>query len=93
LLGALLEPEHPDPALYGLLKRGLDHVEVEGPSRRAMLHFEKELVRLLGIAHVSQPPADILRESLGRLPETREDLMERFSVSEDLFSSDTSAFM
>lgn len=90
LLGALLEPEHPDPQLYGLLGRGLDHVEAEGPSRRALLHFEKELVRMLGMAHESRPAAEILRENLGKLPETREELWERFSVSEDLFSSETS---
>ncbi len=87
LLGAVLEPEHPDPELYGLLRRGLDHVEADGPSRRALLHFEKELVRLLGMAHESKPAAETLRESLGRLPETRDELWERFSVSEDLFSS------
>lgn len=88
LLGDIMEPEHPAPELHDLLQRGLDHIEAEGPSRRALLHFEKELVRLLGIAHNSRPPADILRETLGRLPETREELWERFSNSKDLFSSD-----
>jgi DNA repair protein RecO (recombination protein O) len=93
LLGAVLEPEHPDPELYGLLARGLNHVEADGPSRRALLHFEKELIRLLGMAHDSRPAADILRENLGKLPETRDELWERFSVSEDLFSSGATPLM
>lgn len=93
LLGAVLEPEHPEPELYGLLKRGLDHVETEGASSRALLHFERELVRLLGMAHESRPAADILRDHLGTLPETREELWQRFSVSEDLFSSNSSPSM
>lgn len=81
LLGDVMEPEHPAPELYDLLSRALAHLEGEGPSRRALLHFEKELVRLLGMAHESRPAADILRESLGRLPDTRDELWERFPVS------------
>lgn len=91
LLSAVLEPEHPDPELFGLLRRGLDHAETEGPSRRAMLHFERELVRILGIAHESRPAVEILRENLGKLPESRDELWERFSHSEDLFSSEPSS--
>ena len=81
LLGDVMEPEHPAPELYDLLLRGLDHLEKEGPSRRALLHFENELVRLLGIAHEARTAADVLRDSIGRLPEMRDELWERFSVS------------
>lgn len=81
LLGEIMEPEHPAPELYDLLLRGLDHVEAEGPSRRALLHFEKELVRLLGMAHASRPAEAILSDTLGRLPDTRDELCERFSNS------------
>jgi DNA repair protein RecO (recombination protein O) len=87
LLGEIMEPDHPAPELYDLLLRGLDHVETEGPSRRALLHFEKELVRLLGMAHASRPAEAILSDTLGRLPDTRDELWERFSNSDDLFSS------
>ena len=89
LLGDIMEPDHPAPELYDLLLRGLDHVESAGPSRRALLHFEKELVRLLGMEHASRPPVDALRDALGRLPESRTELWERFSNSEDFFSSET----
>lgn len=89
LLGDIMEPDHPAPELYDLLLRGLDHVEAEGPSQRALLHFEKELVRLLGMAHASRPAADTLRDALGRLPDSRDELCERFSNSGDLFSSET----
>lgn len=84
LLGMALEPEHPDPELYGLLARGLRHIEAEGASLRALLHFEKELVRLLGVAHESRPPAEALREMLGRLPETRAELLERMAGHGDV---------
>lgn len=79
LLETSVEPEHPDPPLYDLLVRALNHIETAGASMRALLHFESELVRLLGIAHHLQTPESILRETLGKLPATRKDLLERLS--------------
>jgi DNA repair protein RecO (recombination protein O) len=77
LLEASIEPEHPDPPLYDLLLRALNHIDTAGPSLRALLHFESELVKLLGIAHRQQTAECILRESLGRLPPTRKELTDR----------------
>ena len=78
-LEAAVEPEHPDPPLYDLLVRALDHIDTTGASMRALLHFESELVRLLGVAHHQQTPESILRETLGRLPATRKDITDRLS--------------
>jgi DNA repair protein RecO (recombination protein O) len=77
LLEAAVEPEHPDPALSDLLARALDHLAVNAPSLRAMLHFETELARILGVSHHEHSAESSLREVLGALPPTRKDLCER----------------
>jgi DNA repair protein RecO (recombination protein O) len=70
-----LEPEHPEPELHDLLCRALDHIESTGPSMRALLHYEREMTRLLGIAHNRIPPHESLRNILGDLPANREELI------------------
>ncbi len=77
LMEASIEPAHPDPPLHDLLIRALDHIDTAGASRRALLHFESELVRLLGIAHHQHTAEFSLRETLGQLPSTRKELLER----------------
>ncbi len=42
------ESEHPLPELYGLVQRALGHLRSHHPSRKAVLHFEVELCRILG---------------------------------------------
>jgi DNA repair protein RecO (recombination protein O) len=79
LLEAAVEPEHADPPLHDLLKRALDHIDTAGASLRALLHFESELARLLGISHERRTPESCLRELLGRLPATRGELMDRLA--------------
>jgi len=79
LLETAVEPEHPDPPLYDLLHRALNHIDTSGASMRALLHFESELARLLGVAHQLQTAESVLRETLGRLPATRKDLTDRLS--------------
>lgn len=88
LLESAVEPEHPEPELHDLLRRLLDHLDGSPPGLRALRHFEKELVRLLGIAHGQQPPEASLREALGNLPPGRGELVERLSAAEDFRSSD-----
>ncbi|MGE9270747.1 MAG: DNA repair protein RecO, partial [Verrucomicrobiales bacterium] len=77
LLEASVEPEHPEPSLYDLLRRGLDHINESGASLRALHHFEHELTRLLGIAVHSTQAATALRDSLGKLPNPRSQLLDR----------------
>lgn len=87
LLGMALEPEHPEEALYDLLERALRHLEAKGASRRAFLHFENELARLLGVAHESRPSDGTLRDLLGGLPETRAELLEKLSAVPSISSA------
>jgi len=86
LLESAVEPEHPDPELHDLLGRALDHIDTTAPSLRALRHFERELVRLLGIAGHPQPAAISLRDMLGSLPASRDTLLERL-VPTDAFRS------
>lgn len=76
LLEMAVEPEHPEPELYDLLRRGLDHVDLEGPSIRALRHFESEVARLLGLGEISHKAAPALREALGGLPVQRDQLLD-----------------
>ena len=79
LLESAVENEHPEPELHDLLCRALDHIEVTEPSLKALRHFERELARLLGITN-HQRQADVsLRDVLGTLPASREELLERLS--------------
>lgn len=87
LLEAAVEPEHPDPELHDLLERALDHLAATAPSLRALRHFERELVRLLGIARHPQPAEVSLRDLLGSLPATRDALLERLLPTDDFRSS------
>lgn len=77
LLESAVEPDHPAPELHDLLERALDHLDGTEPSLRALRHFESELARLLGIAHHTRPADQLLRELLGSLPASREQLLER----------------
>jgi DNA repair protein RecO (recombination protein O) len=83
LLESAVESEHPEPALHDLLGRALDHVAARTPSLRAMIHFESELARLLGISDGQRPPEASLREVLGHLPASREELLERLRPGQD----------
>jgi len=87
LLELAVEPEHPDPGLYDLLKRALDHLDTSPPSLRALRHFESELARLLGVAQGSCSAEISLRDTLGALPSSRGELIERLSAASDFSSS------
>ena len=87
LLEMAIEPEHPEPELYDLLKRALDHLETAAPSLRAFQHFENELARLLGVSN-RQCKAEIsLRDALDGLPVSRGELLERLCPAGDFSSS------
>jgi DNA repair protein RecO (recombination protein O) len=72
-----VELEHPEPLLYNLLERALNHINTNEPTMRALLHFERELTTLLGISHEQREPSSSLRETLGALPSTRGELIDR----------------
>lgn len=77
LTESAVEPEHPEPQLYELLVRALNHIDTNEPSMRALLHFERELATMLGVSHEKREAASSLRETLGSLPSSREELVAR----------------
>lgn len=73
------EFEQPVPEIYDLLRRALDHLDKNEPTRRAMFHFEREMSRLLGVTGEHNPEADpaqaIVRLS-GQLPKDRAKILK-----------------
>lgn len=87
LLESAVEPEHPEPGLHDLLSRALDHAAAVEPGLRALRHYERELARLLGISHDEREAHLSLRDALGGLPVSRDELLERLCPGGDLDSS------
>lgn len=76
VLELVLEPDHAEPSLSDLLDRGLEYLSSKGSDRRALLHFEKEVARLLGLggsAHLG------LLQAYGKLPGSRSHCLELLS--------------
>jgi len=76
LLEVMVEPEQPVPELFDLLHRALAYLENSAPSRRALLHFENELARLLGI-HGEGNAYTALARVCPRLPSARGSLIPK----------------
>jgi DNA repair protein RecO (recombination protein O) len=73
LLEMVLELDHPEPEMWDLLRRGLEHLGEAGASRRAMFYFEREVARMLGLgkgAHLG------ILQVYGKLPTTRDHCLE-----------------
>jgi len=75
LVDLVTEPEHAVPELFDLLKRALTHLGAHPASQKALLHFESELVRLLGIQHPAVTPAVTIGRAYHRMPPARDDLI------------------
>lgn len=78
LIELVTEPEHPVPELYALLLRALTYLSTGEANKRALLHFESELVRLLGIH--GQPevtPAVAIGRAYNALPFSRPALLQQ----------------
>ena len=83
LVELVTEPEHALPGLYDLLQRAFTYLQTQAASRRALLHFESELVRLLGIhGQAKVTPAVAIGRAYGRLPATRPDLVRSLDVTD-----------
>ncbi len=76
LMELATEPEHAAPELFDLLIRALRHLDEKPASRRALLHFETELVRLLGIQHPRLTPIVALGRAYQRIPSARPSLLK-----------------
>ena len=74
LLELVTEPEHAVPELYDLLQRALGHLAEHPASRRALLHFERELAKHLGIFQADVAPAVALARAYHHVPASRDAL-------------------
>ncbi len=77
LVELVTEPDHPAPELHDLLQRAFTHLNDKPASLRALLHFEGELVRLLGIqGQENVTPAVAIGRVYHRLPKGRPGLVK-----------------
>lgn len=82
LIELVTEPDHPSPELFDLLKRGLGFLNANPAAMRPLLHFEAELVRLLGIqGQEGVTPAVAIGRVYHRLPTARAGLVKMISGS------------
>ena len=79
LIERCTEPNAPLPEIFDLLERALRFLDTHEASRRALLHFESELVRLLGITQPDVLPEVSLEGLLHRLPIARGELLGRLA--------------
>lgn len=78
LMELVTAPEHGAPELYDLMKRALAFLAANAAATRPMLHFESELVRLLGIHGQAEiTPAVAIGRAYGHLPKGRAELLRR----------------
>jgi DNA repair protein RecO (recombination protein O) len=78
LVELVTEPDHAVPEIYDLLKRALDFLDANAPTKRALLHFESELTRAMGVQNKNAAsPAQAIGHLCGRLPLGRQELVSR----------------
>ena len=78
LMELVTEADHAVPELFDLLKRALNYLDTNSPDKRALLHFESELTRLLGIQNSKDStPVLAIGHIYGRLPVSRRDLLAK----------------
>jgi DNA repair protein RecO (recombination protein O) len=76
LVEAALESNHPEPEIFDLLRRGLDHLDGETASLRALQHFERQFAVILGVSQENREAEQALCDHLGALPSSRSKLVE-----------------
>lgn len=80
LMELATEPEHEAPELFDLLGRLLRHLDEKPASQRAMVHFETELARMLGIAHPNLTPIVAIGRAYHHIPSARPGLLKMLPV-------------
>lgn len=82
LIELVTEPDHPAPELHDLLRRAFGHLNEQPASLRALLHFESELARLLGIqGQENVTPAAAIGRVYHSLPAARPGLLSKLQQS------------
>jgi DNA repair protein RecO (recombination protein O) len=83
LLELVTEPEQPVPELFDLLLRALGYLDTGRPTRRALVHFEAELARLLGIhGQEGVTPVIAIGRACNAIPAARPALLKRLAAAE-----------
>ena len=81
LIELVTEAEHPVPELFDLLLRAFRYLDGGEANSRALLHFEGELVRLLGIhGQAGVTPALAIGRAYHAIPPTRASLLKRLAA-------------
>jgi DNA repair protein RecO (recombination protein O) len=82
LIELVTEPDHAVPEIYTLLQRAFRHLSAQPATQRALLHFESELVRMLGIqGQAGATPAVAIGRAYQRLPSTRPALLRQLKAA------------
>ena len=82
LIELVTETDHPAPELYELLQRAFGYLNAQEPNLRALLHFESELVRLLGIqGQAGVTPAVAMGRVYHHLPTSRPALLKQLKAA------------
>lgn len=74
LLEIVCERETPITPLFDLLRRGLNYLDSTDPDWKAILHFEKEATRILGLQKGPVSPIQALGDLFHRVPDQRGEL-------------------
>ncbi len=81
LIELVTEADHPVPELFDLLLRALGYLDTGPANARALLHFESELVRLLGIHGQDRiTPAVAIGRTYNGIPSDRAALLKRLNA-------------
>ena len=82
LVERVAEGEAPVEPLYDLLRRGLDWLHRESPTRKGVLYFEKEVAADLGIhGEPGVAPIVALQNQYHRIPAQRDELFLRLPAT------------
>ncbi len=76
LLELATEHDHPAPELHDLLSRALAHLDEKPATQRALLHFEREITRHLGIAQPEVAPIVAFGRAHQRIPAAHHGLLK-----------------
>jgi DNA repair protein RecO (recombination protein O) len=77
LLELTAERGTPIEPFHDLLRRGLNFLTANTPTRKAILHYEKEIAALLGMDGHHLAPIEAIRDLYKRVPPGRAELMEK----------------
>src|SRR6266496_1090689 len=83
LIEICTERDHREPELFALLHRAFGYLDANGPTARAVSHFETELARIAGVhdeKKLKADPAFALGNLFGRLPLSRTPLLKTLAT-------------